>query len=594
MEPAPQLRVWPAVVAVALQFLLRFGLPALVPDSTPYAVGAGLLGGAVVLVWWLFFSRAPQAERWTIAVLIVAAFLLTPRILHPSVATGMMGLMFTIYAIPAISLALAASAAAARRWKSAPRFAAIAAAILLANGMWALVRTEGITGDGHSQFAWRWSASFEQQLLSAQTEAPPAPLEIRRDPLPEPPAAPAEPTPPPPLPAAVPDESAAPEWPGFRGPSRDSRVPGLRIATSWTASPPVELWRRAAGPGWSSFAIGHGRACTQEQRGEFEAVSCYGLLDGKLLWTHRTAARFWESNAGTGPRGTPTLAHGRLYALGATGILNALDAASGAIAWSRDVAADTGAKLPEWGFSASPVVAAGAVIVAASGRLAAYDAATGEPRWFGPALKGSYSSPHLLLAGGAPQIALLTNTGLSAFDPASGEPLWQHDWPGDAILQPAALSGSDLLVATGGAAGGAGTRRLSIHRAAEGWSASEIWTSRGLKPYFNDFVVNNGHAYGFDGAILSCINLDDGKRKWKGGRYGHGQMLLLPDQDLLLILSESGELVLVSATPNQFQEIARVPALEGKTWNHPAIAGNILLVRNAQEMAAFRLPPAEK
>jgi hypothetical protein len=135
-------------------------------------------------------------------------------------------------------------------------------------------------------------------------------------------------------------------------------------------------------------------------------------------------------------------------------------------------------------------------------------------------------------------------------------------------------------------------RRIAVAHGPGGWTVAERWTSAGLKPYFNDFVVHNGYAFGFDGSILACIDLKDGKRKWKGGRYGNGQLVVLPDQDVLLVLSEEGELALVAAAPDQFKELARFPAIEGKTWNHPVLVGDRLLVRNGQEMAAFRLPLA--
>jgi len=132
-------------------------------------------------------------------------------------------------------------------------------------------------------------------------------------------------------------------------------------------------------------------------------------------------------------------------------------------------------------------------------------------------------------------------------------------------------------------------RRIAVTHGPGGWTVAERWTSAALKPCFNDLVVHKGHAFGFDGSILACVDLADGQRKWKGGRYGNGQLVLLPGQDLLLVLSEEGELALVAADTDQFKEIARFPAIEGKTWNHPALAGDTLLVRNGQEMAAFRL-----
>jgi outer membrane protein assembly factor BamB len=312
------------------------------------------------------------------------------------------------------------------------------------------------------------------------------------------------------------------------------------------------------------------------------------------VWRHRDRARFYESNAGAGPRGTPTISNGRVYTLGATGILNALDASNGAVVWSRNAVADTGVTIPGWGIASSPLVVNDMVVVAASGRLAAYDAATGKPRWFRPSGGGGYSSPHLTTIDGVTQILLLSGGGAIGVALADGAVLWQHPlWQSAiGIVQPATVEG-DLLIAAGDAMGGIGMRRLSVAHGTSGWATEERWTSRGLKPYFNDFVVHKGHAFGFDGSILSCIDLKDGARKWKGGRYGSGQLVLLADQDLLLIVSEEGELALVKATPDQFTEVAgKLPAVEGKTWNHPVLIGDLLLVRNGQEMAAFRLSRA--
>jgi outer membrane protein assembly factor BamB len=331
----------------------------------------------------------------------------------------------------------------------------------------------------------------------------------------------------------------------------------VRIATDWSQSPPTKLWSRPIGPGWSSFAVDGDLLYTQEQRGEDEIVASYRVSTGQPVWRHRDPVRFYESNAGAGPRGTPTLSDGRVYTFGGTGILNALDAATGAVIWSRTVASESATETPMWGFSSSPLVVNDIVIVAAEGKLAAFDVATGKPRWLGSSSGFSYSSPHLVTFAGVPQVLLLSAAGATSVAPATGIPLWQYDLQGGAIVQPALTANGDLLVNSIAMTGGAGIRRLAISRQSSGaWGVEERWTSTGLKPYFNDFVVHKEHAYGFDGSILSSIDLADGARKWKGGRYGGGQLVLLPDQDLLLVLSEEGEVALVSATPDGFKEIA--------------------------------------
>jgi len=220
----------------------------------------------------------------------------------------------------------------------------------------------------------------------------------------------------------------------------------------------------------------------------------------------------------------------------------------------------------------------------------AYERETGEPRWFGPKA-GSYSSPQLLTIDGVEQILLMTHLGVTSVAPADGRVLWEHSWPGIGIMQPVLTADGDLLVSTiDQGASPIGTRRLAVTRGPDGWTVEERWTSVRLKPSFSPVVAHQGHAYGFDGRFLACIDVAGGERRWKGGRYGSGQVLRLPDQALLLVVTERGELALVEAAPGGFSELARLPAIEGRTWNQPALAGDVLLVRNGEEMAAFRLP----
>lgn len=606
------LRLWPAILFAAVLLLTRLALPQVVPETAMLGMIGGIVGAVAIFVWWVLFSRAPWVERLAVIVLMIGALYATSYVVDRSIANGMMGMMLFILGIQVLGVALVAAVVASRRLSSGRRFATIAAAVLLACGGFTALRTGGITGRGESDLHWRWTPSPEERLLAETTSEPAAPPAIAPSVTPPVPeiAKPADG----PTPRTVADapearnesgreegEAVAPviatktaEWPGFRGPDRDSVVRGVLIETDWSKTPPVQLWRRPIGPGWSSFAVQADLFYTQEQRGDDEIVACYRVSTGEAVWFHRDSVRFYESNGGAGPRATPTLSNGRVYAFGATGILNALDARSGAVIWSRDVASETGTEVPGWGFASSPLVIGDVVIVAADATLAGYDASTGQKRWVGPVHRGSYSSPHRTTIDGIEQVLLLGGAGATSVAPASGAVLWEYSWPGTAIVQPALMADGGIVINSLAATGGLGTRRLAIAHGANGWKAEERWTSSGLKPYFNDFVIHKGYAFGFDGSILASINLEDGKRTWKGGRYGNGQIMLLPDQDLLLVITEEGELALVSATPDQFKEIARFPALAGKTWNHPALVGDTLLVRNGEEMAAFRLSLASR
>src|SRR3990172_1852981 len=453
MTQNTHIRLWPVVVIVWL--VVSFGIVMFVPDALLYGMVGGLVGALAILVWWVFFSRTPWSERVGAVILMAIALAATKRFLHVSMATAGMGMLFYIYTIPLLSLAFAVWAVFARRLEAGARWASMVATILLACGVWTLLRTGGITGDGQSDFAWRWSSTPEERLLAQAGDEPTV--------LTSTPAVPERPEAPPAAqgreeiaeiadiaePDALPSAAAAAkasedrdiahagdmptallptraetkaeaDWPGFRGPARDGVIPGARIETDWSQSPPVELWRRPIGPGWSSFAVAGDLFYTQEQRGDDEIVACYNARTGEPVWMHRDAARFYESNGGPGPRGTPTLSNGRVYAFGATGILNVLDADDGSVAWSRNVASDADAEVPGWGFASSPLVVDDVVIVAASGKLVASDPATGEPRWFGPKGGGGYSSPHLLTIDGVEQVLLQNATGAASFAPADG------------------------------------------------------------------------------------------------------------------------------------------------------------------------------
>jgi outer membrane protein assembly factor BamB len=291
--------------------------------------------------------------------------------------------------------------------------------------------------------------------------------------------------------------------------------------------------------------------------------------------------------AGIGPRATPSLRDGRVFAQGAHGILNALDLASGRRLWSRDVVAENSGAVPEWGRSGSPLVLGGRVIVSAGGpagrSLVAYDAATGTPLWSGGSDGVSYSSPARLTLGGREQVVILNKASVAGHDPETGEVLWQTDFPGGQpnVAVPVALDGERLLVSVGY---GIGSKAYRVN----GDGAALLWETPRLKSKFANLVVHDGHVYGLDDGVLTCLDPASGERVWKGGRYGHGQLLLVGG--LLLVQTEEGEVVMVEATPREHRELGRFTAFDGKTWNPPALAGRLLLVRNDREAAAFELP----
>ncbi|MEK6794406.1 MAG: PQQ-binding-like beta-propeller repeat protein [Spirochaetota bacterium] len=552
------LRLLPGIIIVVIQLLLRFVLPVIEPDGLMIAMFSGMLGGPALIVWWCFFSRARAFERWLAPVLAIVSLVAVSFFLDISIATANMGMMFMMFATPAMSLAFVLWAVIGSRLSALPRRTAMVISILLASAPWLFLRTDGMDGSANQSFNWRWAPTLESRLLAKGDEAT--------------------------VPAEAGTKAA---WPGFRGENRDSIVRGISIATNWKSSPPKQLWRRSIGPGCSSMAVSGNMLFTQEQLGEHEAVSCYDITSGRPVWKHRDKARFYDSHAGAGPRATPTIAGRRVYTLGATGIVNALDMKTGSVIWTRNASTDGSVKNLNWGFAASPLVIGDIVIVSVSGKLSAYDAANGIVRWSLPDGGNSYSSPHLLAINGVPQIVHVSMAGAQSVAPETGKQLWNYAWKlEDRILQPALIAPNDLMLSSDGEQS---VRRVHVALNSGKWSVTDVWSSTEMKLNFNDFVVHKGYAYGFHGPSIACIDIRNGKRVWKGERY-RGWIVLLADEDMMLVLSEKGALALVAAKPDAFTELASISVLKGKTWNHPALAGDVLVVRNASEMAAYRLP----
>ncbi|MBI2825593.1 MAG: PQQ-like beta-propeller repeat protein [Planctomycetia bacterium] len=434
------------------------------------------------------------------------------------------------------------------------------------------------------RFAWRWSPKRDRELAAAFADLVDGTADL----------------------AATSPEN----YPQFLGPDRQATVAGPALDGDWAAHPPRELWRRRIGAAWSSFAVVGNYAVTQEQRGDKELVVCYELATGKPVWYHADTGRFEETLAGVGPRATPTVADGRVYAVGALGILNCLDGATGKPLWSRDILTDNSAENLHWGKSCSPLVVDDLAIVSAGGpdgrSLVAYNRLTGELVWHAGDDPSSYSSPHLATLAGVRQVVIVNQQSVVGHAVDDGRVLWRFEWPGmePKCSQPLLIDEDMILVSAGYGLGGALLRVQPAQEGEEGeeaepsdteLSVKQMWAPRNvlsLKSKFANMVLFDGFVYALDDGVLSCVEPALGRRRWKGGRYGHGQLLLVDNR--LLVMGEKGDLAIVDPNPRAFKELGRIQVLPGKTWNNPAISGRYLLVRNHEEAACYELPLAAR
>jgi outer membrane protein assembly factor BamB len=574
------MRVWPAVVMLAVFWAFLYANHTLDMSMFARFISRMAAFGVMLLCflgWWLSRSAISWRDR-LLAIVVALVIGVGTRFFLDKSIDGF-GLFFG--AFPWVMTAWIVWLVVARSLTPAMQRAGFVVAMLLACGYFTLVRFDGLDAVQRGEFSWRWMPTKEQLFLASRREA----QKLARA------------------------ESARPWTPqagdslGYRGPHRDGAVPGVQLTADWKTQPPKMLWRAKVGPGWSSMIVVDGHVVTQEQRGEEEVVACYDATTGQEIWSVEDAVRFTESLSGAGPRGTPTFADGHVYSLGALGMLNSIAADTGSIAWSTNVVDDAGVakdEIPQWGYSVSPLVVDGLVVVFAGGSkdrsILAYQATDGKLAWSCPGGKQSYSSPQLVTLGGQKQIVMHDNGAVRGINIADGKQLWEHPNGTEMslpMLQPHVTEAGELVVALE-----PGIVLLEVKQDGDKWTVTQKWASNVFRPGFNDFVIHKDCVYGLTDGVLCAIDLANGKRLWKKGRLGFGQVLLLPEQNALVVSSDKGEIILVSVDRAGYKELGRFQAIEGKTWNGPVLVGGRLFLRNGEEMAAYELeakgPPTDE
>lgn len=471
-----------------------------------------------------------------------------------------------------------------------------------------LVRIDGVDGVMTPKFSYRWSKSAEERARDFRDKAAKPPAVAANGNGTAASAASDNPT-------SKSDEVETPDvprleiaeddWPRFRGPRFDSIVRGVTLRSDWNENPPDAVWRRPCGLGWSSFAVVGTRLFTQEQLGQDEAVVCYDAATGDELWRHTDTVRLDTSLGGDGPRATPTVYDSQVFALGGTGILNCLDALTGKKVWSTDILRDSGINGIEdanidWGMSGSPLVDEERVYVnpgigksaPKKEAVAAYDRKTGKRVWANGANRAGYASPYPVTLDSVPQILLLDAVELASYDPETGRILWQFPFAnnqGINVAQPFVVADRSVVVSVGY---GTGSVRFDVAQKNGEWTTTERWRlANQFKLKFNDGVFRNGFVYGLDEGILACLDVETGQRRWRQGRYRYGEIVLVagdaPADDRLVVISETGDLVLVQPSPEKGVELGRFKAIRGTCWNHPVIHRGRIYVRSEEEMACF-------
>ncbi len=387
------------------------------------------------------------------------------------------------------------------------------------------------------------------------------------------------------------------DWPQFLGPSRDGTAAGENIEDNWGGSGPPVIWRYAVGHGLSGPVVSAGRVVISYRRGPEEIIDLLDSSSGKRIWSVGAPSSYRDSFGADddGPRATPTIANGRVFSLGAEGQVLALDFESGKKIWGLDSRQAFNAPLGYFGFACSPIVEGNSVLLNIGGSngagIIALDVSSGKLLWKATDDEASYSSPVVANLGKSRGVLFFTRSGLRALDPATGSVRASFPWRARIA---ASVNAATPIVAKEQvfitASYGTGAALLNF----EEGTLRPAWTSDdAISAHYATPVLRNGFLYGLDGRVdsgspsLKCIELATGKTRWSRKGFGGGSLLLAGER--ILILTETGELASVKASPDAFEEIARAKVMAGAVRAHPALVAGRLYARNANELVVLDL-----
>ncbi len=534
------------------------------------AIGAAI-HVLLLAMWVLLGSRAPWLDRLLFLILGFVGLLFVFSLQDKS-----LGINVLLFGTPIAAACLAITLIVTRIMPWSKRKWVAYAVWLIAMSLWLLAGTDGMMASFAPELRWRWQPDAEQRALlnrnlAIRSELNKPKIEVRSVSLKE------------------------GDWPRFRGTESNGKASDLGLELSDKTKAKM-LWKQPVGFAWSSMIVVDGLLFTQEQRGPKEAVVCLDAATGGEVWAYTYEARYEDATqaSGTGPRSTPTFYNGRIYSVGGTGVVTCLSAEDGKLIWKRNLSDDCSTPVAMWGFATSPSLQADNCFLLGGGESSSskdcicYDANTGDIRWSAEGKGVTYSSPQLVELCNEQQVVLSVGPDTIGRSVSDGKERWRikSGGMGNTMLQPILFGKDQILIASGE---GDGTSLVDIKHTGDSWQASKKWSSTRLRPDFNDVVVIDSMILGLTKGLLTCVDSATGELRWKKFRFGSGQLIALPTQGCVLVLSEAGELSLIRVSPKEPTLLITWPGIQGKTWNHPVLVENRIYCRSAEEMACYEL-----